>query len=97
MRWSHTELACEAAIMVAWQHAPAGRWISPDNPVPELFSKEHVVPWAGFARGSHHTLQLEAPADLGELLRVVVKQRKPGDSDVGVGWWVASVCSGCGL
>lgn len=41
---------------------------------------------AGFARGSHHALQLEVPSELGELLRVVVKQRKPGDSDVGVGW-----------
>ena len=44
------------------------------------------IPKPGFARGSHHTLQLEAPAELGELLRVVVKQHKPGDSDVGVGW-----------
>lgn len=45
----------------------------------------------GFARGSHHTLQVEAPADLGDLLRVVVKQHKPGDSDVGVGWFLDTV------
>lgn len=33
-------------------------------------------------------LELEVPAELGELRRVVVKQQKPGDNDVGVGWCV---------
>lgn len=34
---------------------------------------------------------VEAPSDLGELLRVVVRQLDAGDSDVGVGWFLDSV------
>ena len=36
-------------------------------------------------------LVVEAPSELGELLRVVVRQLDAGDSDVGVGWFLDSV------
>ncbi len=36
-------------------------------------------------------LEVEAPADLGELRRVVVRQTPPADSEIGFGWFLDCV------
>jgi len=45
----------------------------------------------GFRRGTHVQLEVEAPSDLGELRRVVVRQTPPSESDTGVGWFLDCV------
>lgn len=45
----------------------------------------------GFSRGERTEVMVEVSHDLGELLRVVVKQAEQADSEIGVGWFLDSV------